>query len=235
MTRTLKLFGLGLLVVSALSVTVANAEVSSPAVFTASVGAGETAKGVGEQIGTSEFKIGTLPPMTCATAKGSGKALSKGPSFEKVTIEAFGETCHVVLPLIGTKGITITANGCAAVFIATTTETKGVKSFTADEETECPPGKGVEVHVYNNAAHTETLCTYEIPPQNHGSEGKLENKAGTPTDVVAAGTVKGITVKRIAGIESLCGPQNNTATATGEITIRATSEAGVFVNGSVSG
>lgn len=226
MTRTMKLLGL-VLVVSALGTSAAKAE---PALFTAAVGANETAKGVGEQIGVSTFTINGLT-MTCATANGTGKALSKGPSFEKVTIEAFGETCHVVIAGL-TKPITITANGCAAVFTAKTEAGK----FTADQETECPEGKGVEVHVYNKAAsHTETLCTYEVPPQSHPSEGELINKVGTPSDIIAAGTVKNIKVKRLSGPLSICGPEESTATAKGEITIRATNEKGEFVAAAVSG
>jgi hypothetical protein len=227
MTRTIKLLVLTL-AISALGTAAAQAE---PALFTAAVGANETAKGVGEQIGVSTFTLSNGLTMTCATAKGTGQALSKGPSFEKITIEAFGETCHVVIAGL-TKPITITPNGCGGVFTAKTEAGK----FTADQEFECPEGKGIEVHVYNKvASHTETLCTYEIPPQTHPSEGELINKVGTPSDIVAAGTVKNIKVKRLSGPLSICGPEESTATAKGEITIRATNEAGEFVNGAVSG
>ncbi len=228
MTRTTKLFGLILLAVLALGPTVAKAE---PALFTASVGAAETAKGDGEQIGVSTFTLSNGLTMTCATANGTGKALSKGPSFEKVTIEAFGETCHVVIAGL-TKSITITANGCGIIFTAKTEAGK----FTGDQETECPKGKGVEVHVYNSkTAHTETLCTYEIPPQSHPSQGELINKAGTPSDVLATGTVSGIVMKKLFGAPAICGGEESTAVAKGEITIRATNEAGEFVNAAVSG
>jgi len=231
MSRIIKALALSLLAVLALIPAVARAEGTSPGLFTAQVAANETATGIGEQIGVATFTISGLPSMTCTTAKGTGKALTTGPSFEKITVEAVGETCHIVF-LGLTKPITITSNGCAAVFTAKTTG----GGFSAEEESECPPGKAVEVHVYNNAAHTETLCTYEVPPQSHGTERELvNNTAATPDDVVAKGTVSGITVKNKKP-GGFCGSSENmTATAKGEITIRATDEKGQFVNASVSG
>lgn len=128
-------------------------------------------------------------------------------------------------------------NGCAYVLTATTTVTEGgEKHFTAHTNVECPEGKQIEIHLYLNAGHTETLCTYDIKAsENQGLTGiTLTNAEGEPQDIIAALNVTGIKVTRTTGSEALCGKESNTATYAGEATLQLTM-GGKLVGGAISG
>lgn len=243
MIRNLKALGLVLMVVFVLSGVVtsaAQAEIEKPgAVFTASVGATETAKIDGEQIlaKPTVFKIGVLPAWTCAETKFIGKFLTAGSSSKEYTVQPVYETCHAIYPLIGTKDVTITMHNCGYLFTATTTETKGVKEFTEHTSVECPPGQQIEIHIYKNVAHTETLCTYDLEPQTSLTGITLTNKINEPAsanDIAADVNISGVRVVKTTGIEALCGPENNIGTYSGELTLRTTRESGTFLDFSIS-
>lgn len=209
----------------------AAADGNSPAVFTASVGATETARGDGEQITPAIFTINGLS-VTCSTVTGTGEALELGPEFSKIRAVPTFSGCHIVVFGI-TKLVTVTTNGCSYVSEAQTTESG---AFTANVTVECPKLKSIEVHVYNSAtSETQTLCTYDVIPQGPlVPEGTLTNHEGAPNDIVVNASVQ--TTVRNTIRSSICG-QNETETSVtkGEGTIRGTNESGQFVNVAVSG
>lgn len=229
MTRNLKALGLALVAALALGAMTASGASASPALFTANVPAGQTASIDGSQVGVNTFTLNGLA-LTCATATANGKAITAGTSSTYVTLTpAFG-TCHVVVAGL-TKLVTVTTNGCGYTFNATK-NTGGFK-FSADLTIECPT-KPIEVHVYNAAvSEATTLCTYDIGHQTVNDKIELTNEAGAPSDVLAHVNVPVTAHNTI--LSALCG-QNTFEPAIyhGTVTLRATDEAGNFVNASVS-
>ena len=195
MIRNLKVLGLALVAMFAMSAVVASmasaAEETKPGLFTASVGAGETAKIDVEQLLTENANKEKVIPntftlnglaLTCATVTLTGnpvktkaspnqdvvEANTKGPESTDVTLSPiFGpNNCHVVIAGL-TKTVTVTTNGCAFVFDAQTTVTEPGFDNTVLNTVECPVVGGVqkkiEVHVYGEkAAEATTTCTYDI-------------------------------------------------------------------------
>jgi hypothetical protein len=247
MIRNLKALAVALMAAFAMSLVIASAAPAKDlgthsGLFTANVTAGETAVGVGEQIGTAQMAITGLPPVTCSTVKGTGKALTKGPSTTEVTIETTYEGCHIVLAGL-TKAVTVTMNGCAYVSDAKTTTTENTPSGisfdrTATVTVECPQNKQIELHVYAKATqpHSEILCTYDIGAQGPLSGITLTNKINTPTavnDIEIEGAVSTVLTNTIKS--AICGQSANpTGITSGKGTLRATNEIGQFVDASVS-
>ncbi len=269
MSRKLKALGLALVAMFAMSAvasSMASAEVTKPGLFTAKVGVNEVAKIDAEQVQAPGKPLNTFTvnglALTCGTVKLTGNPVNtkaspeedvvkekvKGPESTDVTLTPeFGPAnCHVVIAGL-TKTVTVTENGCAFVFDAKTTETKGVISNTALTTIECPSGKKIEVHVYSTAGtETTTTCTYDIEAiaANQTLPGiTLDNKVNTvkeppepseSNDILATVNVTGITVKNTIK-SAVCG-QNDPEKATyeGEVTIQATTEANVLTDASVS-
>jgi len=240
MTRNLKALGLALVAALALSAVAASAASAEPAKFTAAVGAGVLSQIHGEQsgggAGVDTFKIGTLPPLTCVTAKETGfgeetvnkeHVHKKGPEAASATFTPEYVTCHVVLLGI-TKPVTVTLNGCTYTFTAT--KDKAAGTFSADL-TICNTGGPIEIHVYNDAAHNEVLCTYDVTEQTINDQITLTNIAGSPSDVLAHINATVAVDNTIPG--GICS-SSTSAVYTGTHTLRATDAEGKFVNTSVS-
>ena len=257
MTHKLKILGLALVAVFAMSAVAssgASAEITSPGLFTANVGANEQATIDGEQEGINLFTTNGLA-VTCGTVTLTGhpvktkaapdadvvEANTKGPSSTDVTLTTkFGpNNCHVVVAGL-TKTVTVTENGCAFVLDAKKTDTKAVTSTHALTTIECPVNKKIEVHVYSTAGtEVGTTCTFDMEANatNTTLPGiELTNKVNQPTSVndVTADVGVNITVNNTLK-SAVCG-QNATVTwrYEGNVTLRATSEAGAFVDASVS-
>ncbi len=259
MIRNLKALGFALVAVFAMSAvasSMASAETTKSGLFTAKVGANELAGIDAEQVGltVNTFTLNELK-LTCATVTLAGhpvktkggtesdkvEADTKGPESTDVRLNpVFGpNNCHVVIAGL-TKTVTVTPNGCSFVFDATTTETKGVISNTALNTVECPSGKKIEVHVYSTAStEATTICTYDVEEKvaNTTQPGiTLVNKVNTPTaadDILA--TVKVNVSVNNTIISAACGPNaTEPAVYEGEVTVRATDEAGNFVDASAS-
>jgi len=236
MTRNLKALAFALVASLALSAAIASTASAEKALFTAAVAAGEQAETIGEQIGLDQLTIGGLPPMTCTTANErsfpeEGGVHKKGPSAPNSTITPEYSGCHIVLVGV-TKPFTITLNGCTY----TTTATKNTAGlpFSVDVSIKCPEKKQIELHVYNNAAHTETLCTYDIGPQEINNQIQLTNiEGGGPDDVVghmsATLTATNTTVGGVCGSNGVM-----TCIYKGTHTLRATNAVKSFVNTTIS-
>jgi len=235
MTRNLKALVLALVASLALSAAIASTASASPALFTAAVSAEELTETVGEQIGTDTFTIPGLPAFTCTTVKEhsfpeEGGVHKKGSSAPNSTITPEYMGCHIVL-LGVTKPLTITLNGCTY----TTTATKNTSgfAFSVDVSINCPEKKQIELHVYNNAGHTETLCTYDIGPQAINNQIELTNIAGSPDDV--RGHMSATLAATNTTVGGVCGSNASlTCTYKGSHTLRATNALKNFVNTTIS-
>jgi hypothetical protein len=231
MIRNLKVLGLALAAVFAMSAVAASAASAAPAKFTAGVGAGETATIKGGQIGTDTFHIG-IRTYTCATATVEGKALTVGPESTEVTLTPTYGTCHAVIFGI-TRTATVTTNGCAYRFNAT--KNTGGYPFSADLHIECPPEKQIEIHVYEtsnaNDAGAKTLCTYDIKPQTVLDAIELTNVGGNVVaDINEAEVELHNTILSV-----LCNSSTNPISVyTGEDKLEAFKEGGAKVESSVS-
>jgi hypothetical protein len=248
MTRNLKVLGLALVASLALSAMVASAASGSAALFTSSVGATETAKIHGEQVGTDTFTVNGIP-LTCATAPVTGEAKTTGSSSTYVEVTPVYGTCHAIVPFIGTRTATVTMNSCRYTFNATkntnsssTGPTPNVATpFSADLHITCAnAGDGIEVHVYNTAnasdAGSTVFCTYKIDPQTVLNQIQLTNEApaGGVTDILAH-VHANVSTTFISGSGGFtCGSGTITSVYKGTDTLTATNAAGASVNSSVS-
>jgi hypothetical protein len=114
-------------------------------------------------------------------------------------------------------------NGCDYVFhIETTNGTLGQYAISADVV--CPAGKQIEIHVYNNAEHKTSICTYTIGAQTGKKGPFIQNEAGGK--VTIGGSVFLLTVTRHSSI--LCGKEEEVGSATtkAHVIISGTNSAG---------
>ena len=238
----LKALGLALVAVFALSAVAASAASANPALFTAEVGAGETAGIDGGQTSAfgNTFSIGGKP-WSCEEAALVGEALTAGPASTEATLTPQYRNCHVIIAGL-TFPITITVNGCHYKFNATkeTTDTEGNPTpFSADLTIECNnAGEQIEIHVYASKAKHEAdepLCTYDIKPQGPiNNHIQLTNNAGGPNDVVAHITNLPVVLHNTKP-STICSNETEPVSLyNGEDTLRATDEQGSLVNASVS-
>lgn len=241
MMRILKTFGLTLGAVLALGAgltSMASAESigQETAAFTSNLGAAETGKLDAEQTvsGKDRFTVNGLS-LTCMTAKLNGIAPEPGPSVHTFNATPTYEECHVVIAGL-TKLVTVTTNGCEYQFHAVTTLTKNTATSSDPAVTVtliCPVGQKLEIHVYTKAAsEAETQCTYDVTPGDLGTI-VFDNVAGSPDHLLAT---PNLTFNVHNTIKSaVCGPNEiESSKYTGEDTVRATSEAGGFVNLTIS-
>jgi len=123
---------------------------------------------------------------------------------------------------------TVTMNGCDFV-LHIGTLSGGSYGGTADIV--CEAGKEIEVHAYSSAAHSSTVCTYKIPAQTGLTGGTVKNNAGK---IEINGPVNGIKATR-TGI--LCGGNAETKEAKQDIgaVVSGTNEAGAATNIEVTG
>ena len=241
MTRKSKLLALALTMAFALSAVAASAASAEPALFTAEVGAGETAKVMGGQTEAfgNEFSMNGNP-FACEVAALSGEAGTAGPSSTTVSLKPKYENCHVIAFGFITLPATVTVNGCEYKFNATknTPDTESNNTpFGADLAIVCPENQQIEIHVYESAAkhaNDEPLCTYDIAPQTVNSHIQLTNHANSPNDIIAH--VTNLPIEFDNTIQSsLCGETTHpNAIYNGEATLTAEDEAGNPVNSSVS-
>lgn len=82
---------------------------------------------------------------------GAAESLSLTPTYEECT-----DTSNA-------KPVTITLNGCTfeprVVAVTSKTDAHGIIDIV------CPPGKVIEVHIFNDKSHLKSWCTVTIPPQ----------------------------------------------------------------------
>jgi len=258
MIRNLKSLGLALAAVFALSALAASTASANPAMFTQNVGFGSLAQILVSQIGSDTFNVpGSVLSVKCATAAAKGTPISTietestvydffnrfGPEATYITLTPEFNTCHAV-PFGLTKTATITTNQCYYLLNATKDTSEFHSPFTVtpwsmDLTIRCPAGKQIEIHVYETSSHehklAKTLCTYDIPPQQILNQIQLTNEPAVEgiDDVVAHVNATVTTTNTIQS--NVCGMGEQVqATYKGTDTIRATNEAFMFVNTTIS-
>ena len=226
MTRKLKILGIALGAVLALNAVAASTASAENGRFTAAVGSEVLSQIHGEQIGTDTFTISGLPSLTCTTAKETGfleegGVHKKGSESTWATFTPEYAGCHIVFLGI-TKSITVTVNNCIIRF-------QVLIPFGISFTIECK----IEIHIYNNPAHTELLCTYDVEKQTVNNQITPTNQAGTPDDILAhINATVNVTNTTTGG---LCGSTTNTTGVyKGTHTLRATNATSSFVNTTVS-
>jgi hypothetical protein len=180
---------------------------------------------IGSQTGTlfSNSHTGPLGTATCAGGTATGHKVvthaetTEGKSHELVpsgsttfTITSHSFNCQVHIPVLGTRPITVTQNGCDVVgHIGQTTGGSNTYGVTADLV--CPAGKVAETHVYKaGLPHSEAnqLCLIKV-----GSQAGLSGLHITATpasgDFDLQGTLSGVHTENSG---SLCGTGTSTNT-----------------------
>jgi hypothetical protein len=172
MIRNLKGLGLALVAVFVMSA------MASPGVQAAkpTFAVGATGGVSGDQVGLDEITVGSRA-VRCSKAHFSGPSAL---SMTVLTIEFEYKECSTT-PVLGISfPVTITPNGCDLEF---TNLKHVVPDYTADVSIVCPKGKKIEIHVYNNAAHTEQLCTITVEEdQTDLSTNTITNSEGVAPD-----------------------------------------------------
>jgi hypothetical protein len=237
MIRNLKVLGLALVAVFAMSALAASAA---------------SAQGVQGEFttsnGTAQTLIGT---ETGAAGSGANALTALGAKVEcpgsTLTGHKFNVTPHVAIPNKETTATitphykncaafnpashpaTVTMNGCDYVLHLGVTTGGVAGTYGATVDIVCPAGKVIEVHVYNNVAHTELLCTIKVKGGQNGLAGAhATNTAGTGTFDIS-GLILGIHVER-EGLCLLDGKGSTTANGEFDIDVNVKSSAGVGVS-----
>jgi hypothetical protein len=126
------------------------------------------------------------------------------------------------------KPTTITMNGCDYIFKggnATHEANKAQDHFVEGTvRFNCPASNGAEIHVYSDAGHTNTICTYTALEfgvnEFKGENTYINNTGASPDDVEVTSTVQ-VSTQRTSGTFLDCGAANQTSTYTGGTTLRA--------------
>jgi len=220
MNRNLKVLGLALVAVFAMTAVLASA---AQAQVKATVGA-SSAILTGEviehpTIGKSQtFTLSGGQKLSCEEVKATGTvtngatSITASPEYSKCTAK-IGSEFHLV---------TVTMNGCDYNFHGGVEVAGGTTFEKVEVDLVCPVGKEVEIHVYKNATSEVSegeLCTYKVAGFTNNNGNETHNVAGSPNDITITTTAKGIATTRTGSL--LCGAASTTAEYTGSTTVRA--------------
>jgi hypothetical protein len=230
MTRNLKALGLALVVVfafAAISASAASAETTETKIHGAlQTTPDSTANITGTELGGNhKFTIAGIGTWECEESEFHGHIAGKTtsptitPTYTKCSMEVFGVK----------RPSTITHNECTFTLTAhhflDAEDTKG----TGQIHIVCPAGKKIEIHVFNDAAHTELRCTYAIEPQTINTGISFHNTAvgSNGKKVVDTITTKAPTkTKKLSGTVLQCGGSEFNSEYTGTTEFHARNAAG---------
>lgn len=153
------------------------------------------------------------------------------------TITPHYTNCLAHVPILGTRPVTITMNGCDYVLHAgeATGGAEGTYAVTADVV--CPAGKAVEVEMFKAGATEHVaesrICTIALKAQTGLKGPHLSHTASGADDVDLKGTFTGIHEERSG---SVCGTGTaTTAQLHADLTIESAEEQGELIsNGPVT-
>jgi hypothetical protein len=234
MIRNLKVLGLALVAVfalSALAASVASAQVQQ-GTFTSSNGTAQTLIGTetglaGSNAYTSFGSRTECPGSTYTAHKYNVTPHVAIPNKETTfTITPHYKNCVAFNP--ASHPMTVTMNGCDYVLHIGLTTGGVLGTYGATLDIVCPPNKVIEKHVYNDAGHTELLCTMKIKAQNGLAGAHFTNTPGTGTFDLQ-GTFAKIHVER-EGLCLLDGKGNTTTSGELDTDLNIKSSAGVGVS-----
>lgn len=204
MIRNLKVLGLALVAVFAMSALAASA---ASAAEQGKITSDGPFKLDGTDVVKSVLTYNETQKLEC-TGTYTGEKVGGG-------FLASGETTATVKPVytacVGKIGelnapATVTMNGCDYVLHVGNTLAAGKWGGTADVV--CSPSTDqIEVHIYSNAEHTSSICTYKFAAQTGKTGAFVTNIAG---GITLGGTVEGVSASR-TGI--LCGGTQSINTA----------------------
>jgi hypothetical protein len=220
MIRNLKVLGLALMAVFAMSVVVASAASAStkgwltsdgPVTLTGTDTVGEKSKLTGfenlEVACHGHYDIGTQNNPNSYdeffdVSETTVTVLTVKPTYDPKTCT--GKIGATSAP------VTVTMNECDYALHLGETKEPGVYKITADVE--CPDTKEIEVHAYSSTSHATTICTVKVPEQT-GLDGATASTAVDPEGnhtITLQGPITGITASK-TGI--LCGGTAHTEKA----------------------
>jgi hypothetical protein len=223
MTRNLKLLGLAVGAMLAMSSMLASAAQAETGALTS---AGFPSIVTGEQLGGVTFDIGEGPIRTIACNSNLDATLV-GPT-DPVTFTPTYNNCNSQPG--GPTPVTITMNGCDYTIGFSRPGTTGQPATTGEMHAwvNCPAGQQIEIHVYEtpalHAANVST-CTYDIKPQGPVPAGIYHNTFGAIPDVDATINAKFTATSTLGVGGPICGgnpmTQHLPITLTGNYTLRA--------------
>jgi hypothetical protein len=202
MTRKLKLMGLAVGAMLAMSSMLAAAAQAETGVLTSG---GFPSIVTGEQPAGAVFDIGE-PPFRNVTCGSKLDATLAGPT-DPVT---FTPTYNNCASDPGLTPVTITMNGCDYVvgFGRPGTTQQPATTGTMRAWVNCPAGQQIEIHVYQDQfAHMGNVstCTYDIKPQGPVPAGVYHNTFGAITDVDATINAQFTATSTIGAGGVICG------------------------------
>jgi hypothetical protein len=220
MTRNLKLLGLAVMALVAMSAMVAS---GAQAVQYTAAEYPATIKG--EQSTTHNFVIGGNRTLTCDEATFTGSLSEASSSITiNATYGSAGTACHVIL-LENTFDATVNMNSCD--FLLT-------EPAAALAHVQCPGTNKIVITVYNghNVTHSAAneICRYTIATQSPFGSVQMTNNAFTPKSVTADVSLLGVAVTREFGTLAACGAASQTAIYTGGTLLKAFNEGGTQIN-----
>ncbi len=226
MTRKLKVLGLALIAVLAMSSVAASA--ASAQNFTASA---YPATVTGSQSTTHQFVIGGNRTLTCDVATFALTLTASSPTATVTPKYGSTETaCHVIL-LENTFDATVDMKGCDFLF----TEPVGLAGKV---HVKCPAGSGpITITVYNGHKVTHNvaneICRYTIVEQSPGGGLTYTNNTPVAGQITAHANVTGVNVVRAFGTLAACGAAAQTAVYTGSTVLKAVDKEGKTISGDV--
>jgi hypothetical protein len=221
MTRNLKLLGLAVGAMLAMSSMLASAAQAETGVLTSG---GFPSIVTGEQPAGAVFDIGE-PPFRNVTCGSKLDATLFGPT-DPVTFTPTYSNCSSDP---GVTPVTVTMNGCdyTVGFGRPGTTQQPATTGTMRAWVNCPAGQQIEIHVYQDAfmhAANVSTCTFDIKPQGPVPAGIYHNTFGAIPDVDATINAKFTATSTIGAGGVICGgdpiTQHLPITVTGNYTLR---------------
>lgn len=232
--RKFRAFGYALTVAIGIGVIAAGNAAAQQGALTAPEPVTMTGTQTGELFANAE--TGSLGVVTCPGGTATGHKIltdsetAEGKEHEFIESGATTFTltshsmpeCFVHIPVLGTRPVTVTQNGCDVVgHIGETTE-ENVYSVSADLV--CPEGNAIETHVYkaNSTEHAvgDSICTTKVHPQ---SDLTGISVASTEGDIDIYGTINGVETEHTG---SLCGTGSSSWTLHMDVTAEGHNELG---------
>jgi hypothetical protein len=233
MTRKLKALGVALVAASA--VTAVTTEAASATGYTSTGPVTLIGKQTGTAAANQLSAFGAVVRCTSVTYTGHEAGSTTKP---KALIPVNGMTATITphysgctaQTAIGEKPVTVKMTSCDYTFFL---GLFGSGTTWVNIQAQCAvEGDQIHVEIYNNAAHTELVCSLTFGPQTR-TGGTLSNTAGGLMDL--NGTFTGISATR-SGLCLLDGQGSTTTTATlaTDVSVEGKNAAGVKTEVSIS-
>jgi hypothetical protein len=219
MIGKVRLFGVAVVAMLSMSAVVASAAHAATGKFTAEA---YPATITGTQVVVDHWTFaGGVRTVTCEDVTFHGTITA---SSDPMTLNPTYNKCH---SQAGVLPATITMNGCDyTLFPQTVTSTTGTLQTTLD----CPAGRDVEIHIYENAAKhaaNQPLCQYTINAQGPIPAGEYHDEGSGAAEDVTWTTTETPAATVTKGSKILCGAAAGAAVplhTQGTITLKAETE-----------